>query len=82
MLNDRLETAHHAPISLGKILDDIGFVGATPVVKEILEGAYIYPPGMDKHTRMLLEEAAWLFTKTAGNVIATFVTTKTSRTGR
>ena len=54
VFSDRFETAHHAPISLGKILDDIGFVGATPVVKEILEGAYVYPPGMDKHTRMLL----------------------------
>ena len=41
MLSDRFETAHHAPISLGKLLDDIGFLGATPVVKEILEGTYV-----------------------------------------
>ena len=51
------------PISSGKLLDDTGYLGATPAVKEILEGTYVYPPGMDKHTRLSLEEAALLFAK-------------------
>ena len=63
MLSDQFETAHHAPISSGKFLDDIGFLGAMPAVKEIPEGTYVYPPGMDKHTHLLMEEAARLFVK-------------------
>ena len=76
VLSDRLEKAHNVPISLGKFLNDIGFLGATPGVKQILEGTYVYPLGMDKHTRLLLEEAALISAKTVGGVIATFVTTK------
>ena len=64
------------PISSGKLLDDTGYLGATPAVKEILEGTYVYPPGMDKYTRLMLGEVARLFVKTAGDTIATFVTTK------
>ena len=69
LLSERFET-----VSLGKLLGDIGYLGATPMVKEILEGMYVYPPDMDKHTRLLLEEAACLFAKTVGDVIATFIT--------
>ena len=76
MLSERFVTAHHAPLSSGQLLDDIGYLGATPAVKEILKGTYVYPPDMDHHTRLLLEEAACLFAKTAGDVISIFVTTK------
>ena len=76
MLSDRFETAYHAPISSWKLLDDIGFLGATPVVKQILEGTYVYPLGMDNHIRLLLEEVIPLFARTAVGVIASFVTTK------
>ena len=66
MLSDCFETAHHAPFSLGKFLNDIGFLGATPVVKQILEGTYVYPLGMDKHICLLLETAISLFARTSG----------------
>ena len=61
MLSDSSETAHHAPISSGKFRDDIRFLGATPVVKEMLEVTHVYPPGMDTHTHLLFEETARLF---------------------
>ena len=76
MLSEHFETSHHAPLSSGKLLDDVGYLGATPEVKEILEGTYIYLLDMDKHTHLLLEEAACLFVKTAGDVIVSFVTMK------
>ena len=63
-------------ISSEKLLHDVGYLGETPAVKEILEGTYVYPPGMDKYTRLMLGEVARLFAKTAGDAIATFVTTK------
>ena len=76
LLSEHFETSHHAPLSSGKLLDDVGYLGATPEVKEILEGTYIYLLDMDKHTHLLLEEAACLFVKTAGDIIASFVTMK------
>ena len=50
-------------------------------MKEILEGTHIFPPDMEKHTRLSLQEAARIFAKTAEDVIATFVTTKVFQTG-
>ena len=76
ILSERFVTSQHAPLSSGQLLDDIGYLGATPAVKEILEGTYAYPPEMNHHTRLLLEEAACLFAKTAGDMISIFVTTK------
>ena len=73
MLGNNFEVAHHVHISL---VDDIGFLGATPAVEDILEGPYVFPPDRDKHTHILLEEAVRIFAKTVEDVISTFVTTK------
>ena len=59
-------TPQHATIGSGKFLDDIDYLCAMPAAKEILEGTYVYPLGMDKHTHLLLEEAARLFKKYCG----------------
>ena len=75
-LSDRFKSAHSAPISSGKLLDDIGFLGDTKTVRDILEGTYEYPPDTDPHTKLLFEEAAKIFSTTAEDVISTFVTTK------
>ena len=32
MLSEQFETAHHAPLSLGQLVDDIGYLGAKPAV--------------------------------------------------
>ena len=63
VLSGCFEASHHAPIGLRTLLDDTGFLGATPAVKEILEGTNVFPPDMDKHTRLLLEGAARTFVK-------------------
>ena len=63
VLSDSFEAAYHITINVGKLLDDIGFLGATPSVKEILECAYVFLTDMDQHTRLLLEEAARIFDK-------------------
>ena len=71
-----MRSAHSAPISSGELLDEVGFLGNTPAVQEILRGTYAYPKDMDVHTRHLLDEAARIFSKTADDVVSTFVTTK------
>ena len=51
VLSKRFEAAHHDTINSGKLLDDIGYLGATPpAVEEISEGKYVFPPDMDTHT--------------------------------
>ena len=76
VLSDSFEAAYHITINVGKLLDDIGFLGATPALKKILEGTYIVLLDMEKHTRLLFEETARIFAKTVEDIIATFVTTK------
>ena len=75
-LTGRYREANHAPANSGAVLDDIGQLGAGPAVQDILRGTYEYPPEMDHHTRLLLQEAAYLFAQTAEDVVSTFVTTK------
>jgi hypothetical protein len=52
-LTDRFKLARDAPISQGKLFDDIGYLGDTTATKAILEGTYEFPPDMDPHTRLL-----------------------------
>jgi hypothetical protein len=75
-LTGRYREANHAPANSGALLDDIGQLGAGQAVQDILRGTYEYPPEMDHHTRLLLQEAAFLFAQTAEDVVSTFVTTK------
>ena len=76
VLSEQFEVICHAPINPGKLLDVIGFLGNMPAVavKEILEGKYKFPTGMDSHTHLLLEEAEKYFVKTLEDIVATFVT--------
>ena len=52
----------------------MGFVGDTEAARAILEGTYVYPPGIDPATKLLLEEAAKTYTKMPADEIATYVT--------
>jgi hypothetical protein len=61
-LTDRFKLARDAPISRGQLFDDIGYLGDTTSTRAILEGTYEFPPEMDPHTRLLLEEAHRIFT--------------------
>ena len=66
--------AYSAPMCDSTIFDDIGFLGDTAAAREILEGTYTFPPGTDKFTINLLQEASKIFTTTSLHKIATMVT--------
>jgi len=57
-LSGRFRLAFTAPSCSGKLFDDIGFLGDTQAVKDILEGTYVFEPDVDPVTKLLLEEAA------------------------
>lgn len=75
-LSDRFRKAHHTPVNSGKLLDEIGLLADTPVVRQILDGTFVFPPDWDAHTVLLMKEAAAIFKKTADDVVLTHVTTK------
>jgi hypothetical protein len=68
--------ARDAPISQGKLFDDIGYLGDTTSTKAILEGTYEFPPDMDPHTRLLLKEAHGIFSLKTTEEISNFVSTE------
>ena len=74
-LTDRFKLARDAPISSGQLFDDIGYLGDTTATRAILEGTYEFPPEMDPHTRLLLEEAHKIFSQKSTEEISNFVTT-------
>jgi hypothetical protein len=75
-LTDRFKLARDAPISQGKLFDDIGYLGDTTATRAILEGTYEFPPEMDQHTRLLLEEAHRVFSLKSTEEISNFVSTE------
>ncbi len=46
------------------------------MAKQILEGTYEYPPGLDPVTRLLLEEVAITYAELPSTEVATYVTVK------
>lgn len=74
-LTDRFKLARDAPISQGQLFDDIGYLGDTSSTRAILEGTYDFPPEMDPHTRLLLEEAHRIFANKSTEEISNFVST-------
>jgi len=73
-LSERFRKAFTAPSLSGPLFDDIGFLGDTEQVQQILEGTYVFPEGTDPATRLLLEEAAITYSKMSKEDIATYVT--------
>ena len=49
-LLEQFRLAFTAPSCSGKLFDDIGFLGDTQAVKEILEGTYVFEPDVDPAT--------------------------------
>jgi hypothetical protein len=61
-ISERYKLAYSAPImSHNKLLADIGLTGDGEAVSALLAGTYEFPPGTDPWTRLLLTEAAVLF---------------------
>ena len=40
-----------------QIFDDVGFLGDTHAVRQILEGTFVFPSDTDPFTKLLLEDA-------------------------
>lgn len=72
-LTSRFKLARDAPICEGPLFDDIGYLGDTATTRSILEGTYDFPPTMDHHTRLLLEEAHKVFAQRSTEEISTLV---------
>ena len=75
-LTSRFKLARDSPICEGRIFDDVGYLGDTTSTRAILEGTYEFPPEMDPHLRLLLEEAHKVFSQRTTEEISTFVSTE------
>ena len=62
-LSERFRLAFTAPSCSGALFDGIGFLGETEAVQQILECTYVFPSGTDPATKLLLEEAAFTYSK-------------------
>jgi hypothetical protein len=56
------------------LFEDLGFMGDTKCAQKILEGTYDYPPGTDKWTKKILQEAQFTSSQMSGTEIATMIT--------
>ena len=54
-----------APIYNDQLLEDFGYLGEKSATRQVLNGTYQCPPGTNKYTRLLFEEAAHIFAKLA-----------------
>ena len=71
-LADRFRLSFTAPCcKLGPLFDDIGFLGDTEAAQQILEGTYIFPPGTDPATKLVLEEAAHTYSEMTNEEVST-----------
>ena len=66
--------AFTVPSCSGPLFDDIGFVGDTKQVQQILKGTYSFPPNTDPATKLLLEEASITYLKMYPDDIGNYVT--------
>ena len=63
-LKKRFRIAMHAPVLQDeRLVRDFGYLGDTAATRQVLEGTYEYPEEMDDHTRMIFEEAQFIFQK-------------------
>jgi len=73
-LSDQLCLAFAAPCCNGPLFDDIGFMGDSEAVLQILEGTYNYSSRTDPAIQLLLEEAAITYSKLSADEISAYVT--------
>lgn len=74
ILGSQFHLSLSAPMCTKQLFDDIGFLGDTLAAQSILEGTYVFPPDTNRHTRLLLEEPAKIFTTMMVNKIYKMVT--------
>jgi len=75
-MNGRFRLGRRAPICADdRLHQDFGFLGDTEATRQVLEGTYAFPEGIDPHTKMLLEEAHTLFSSMEADEVSNYVTT-------
>ena len=73
-LSDRFPLAFTGPSCSGQLFDDIGYIGDTEALQQILEGTYIFPPGTDPPvTRLLLKEVTITYMSMPKDEIVNYV---------
>ena len=75
-LTQRYTSAHSSPFATGKLLDDVGHLGAGPAVSSILDGTYEFPPEYDDHAKAICRAAAKIFARTSEEAIDIHITRK------
>jgi hypothetical protein len=56
----RLHLTETSPCMMNPLLDDLGYLGITDESKELLNGLYSPPIGINDHTRSYLDELSWV----------------------
>ena len=70
-LSERFRLAFTAPSCSGALFDNIGFLGNTEEVQQILKGTYDFPADIDPATKLLLEEVVILYRKLSDEEVET-----------
>ena len=73
-LSKRFRFAFSAPCYHCKLFKNLGFMGDTKAAQAILEGTYKFPADKDPATRLLLEEASYIYKNMIHKQIVTYVT--------
>ncbi len=74
-LSECVRLAYSAPWFCGQLFADLGFMGDTECLQQILEGMYDYPPNTDIWTKKILQEAQHTFSRMSGKEITTTIST-------
>ncbi len=73
-LLERFWLAFSAPCYHNKLFDNLGYIGDTCAAQAVLEGTYEFPANTDLATRILLEEASYIYKNMSQKQIAIYVT--------
>ncbi len=75
-IEKRYKVAQGAPILQDAWLHaNFGFLANTVLADQVLQGSYIYPKNMDTHTKLLLQEAWYIFHRLSKEAVVDFVST-------
>ena len=74
---DRYKKARTAPILQDeRLFKDFGYTANTPAARQVLDGTYNYPEGMEFYTKVLLQEAHLLYAKMSRQEVENIISTK------
>ena len=74
---DRYKKARTAPILQDeRLFKDFGYTANTPAARQVVDGTYNYPEGMEFYTKLLLQEAHLLYLKMSKQEVENIISTK------